>query len=101
MSFGRLCAGSISALQVRINEQRGNEILGHFSASGSRQMDFKASRETSTRTPAPSVNARSSTCRGPKRKRSLANGQRSVRLNIVSDGKEDPCERRDLAGGKP
>jgi len=47
-------------------------------------MDFKNSRKTSTRTPAPRVKARSFTCRGPKRKRPLANGHSSVRLNITT-----------------
>ncbi len=42
-----------------------------------------SSRNTSTIAPAPSVTARSSRWSGPKRKSSRANGQSSVRLNIV------------------
>ena len=42
--------------------------------------------------PAPSVTARSSMCRGPKRKSSRANGQSSVRPNIVNDGNEHQHE---------
>src|SRR5665648_296462 len=55
-----------------------------YDRSRLRHRGFMSSRKTSTRTPAPSVKTRSSKCRGPKRKSPVANGQSSVRLNIVA-----------------